>query len=312
MVLRNVQALRAVAAFLVVLFHMGNPEGLERRWISPDVNLTQWFGTFGSFGVDLFFVISGFIMIVTTWEQFGRPGASRHFLVRRLVRIYPPYWLVLIPLTVVYLAHPEFVNAHSTIRPDLLSSYLLLPQAGFPLLLVSWSLVFEMEFYLVFTLGLCWRRALLPVVVAAWFVLIALTGVVFANTSNAYAQFFASWLPVEFVVGMVVGALAMSKRLHAPLTAAALGTLVLTATCVAIAAPSHLVLNGWTGFALITVPCAVLLYGAVGIERIRGWQAPALLVLCGDASYAIYLWHVPILSAVGRMVGLSTSVPIAT
>jgi peptidoglycan/LPS O-acetylase OafA/YrhL len=297
-----VQALRAVAAFLVVLFHMGDAQGLERRYISSDVNLTQPFGTFGNFGVDLFFVISGFIMIVTTWEQFGRPGASLHFFSRRIVRIYPPYWLILVPITAVYLVRPDFVNSHSSVPPDLVASYLLLPQAGWPLLLVSWSLVAEMEFYLVFTLALALRRALLPAVVALWFASIAAIGVLFAHSANPYAQFLQSWMPLEFALGMAAGALAMTKRLHAPLTATLVGTLVLIGTCTALASPAHPVLGAWTGFALISLPCALLLYGVVGLERLRGVAAPAFLVLCGDASYAIYLWHIPILSAVGRLV----------
>lgn len=303
MVIKNVQALRGIAALLVVLFHMGDVQGLERRYISPELDLTQVFGWFGWAGVDLFFVISGFIMVVTTWNQFAKPRAGIRFFLRRLVRVYPAYWLVLVPVFVVYVIRPDFVNAHGT-RPDVLASFLLLPQAGDPLLLVSWSLVFEMEFYLVFAIALLLPRRFLPYVVGAWVLAIVVAANLVSFTANPYGTLLGSWLSLEFIFGMIVGALTMSNALRRPVTALAAGTLVLGAAFVAMASPLHVEFPVWAQIAGIALPFAVLLYGAVGVERLRSWQAPSALVLLGDASYAIYLWHVPVLSAFGRCVEL--------
>ena len=116
--LRNVQALRALAALAVVGFHMGVTRGFEDRYLSG-APLVRAFANFGGFGVDLFFVISGFIMTVTAWNQFARPGAAKRFALRRAARIYPALWLVSIPLLVTYYLWPAAfsaarVNGHVT------------------------------------------------------------------------------------------------------------------------------------------------------------------------------------------------------
>jgi len=107
-VLKNVQALRAVAALLVVLDHVNT------LLVHSDPNaktLLSSFGYFGGFGVDLFFAISGFIMVTTNWNAFERPRAGVTFLLRRIARIYPPYWIVLVPIALAYLVAP-----HASIR----------------------------------------------------------------------------------------------------------------------------------------------------------------------------------------------------
>ena len=76
---------------------------------------------------------------------------------RRLKRIYPIYWVVSLLVLAVFLVRPEFVNSHSAHPPDVLASFLLLPQAGLPLLAVGWTLTYEMYFYILFGLALLCR-----------------------------------------------------------------------------------------------------------------------------------------------------------
>jgi peptidoglycan/LPS O-acetylase OafA/YrhL len=300
LVFRNVQALRAVAALLVVAVHVGNVNGFEARYISPAPILTRAFATAGWFGVDLFFVISGFIMTVTTWRLFGERNAPLQFLVRRVSRIYPPYWIALLPILIVYLLRPELVDSHSAAPPDLLASFLLLPQSGEPLLLVSWTLVFEMAFYLVFALALGFRRSALPWILGGWALLIALASQLWSTSANPYLQFIASPLPVEFFFGIAAGALVMSgvmKRGTAAVVLGAISVGVLVTFANIAGDPNYP--GPWWRSLLAGGGFAAILYGVVVLEKIDGVLFPRWLDALGDASYAMYLWHIPVLTALG-------------
>src|ERR1700737_3097284 len=84
----NIQALRAVAALIVVVFHLSY---IESKYF-PSHFVPAILGNCGMAGVDLFFVISGFVMMTVSSGHFGRSGAASDFLLRRAVRIYPVYW----------------------------------------------------------------------------------------------------------------------------------------------------------------------------------------------------------------------------
>ena len=137
----NVQGLRALAALLVLGLHVNV---LEIRFTgNPFLNA---FSPIGNWGVDLFFVISGFVMITSTWNDFGTPAISWRFFLRRLTRIYPPYLVILFPIALLYIVAPTMVNDAQAIKPNVIASFLMLPQAGFGLLVVGWTLVYEMFF----------------------------------------------------------------------------------------------------------------------------------------------------------------------
>ncbi|MEW6756106.1 MAG: acyltransferase family protein, partial [Candidatus Latescibacterota bacterium] len=97
--LDNVQALRGVAVLLVLLFHL---HGLESGFVEG-VRLLPDLCRAGRGGVDLFFVISGLVMVVSTRGRCGQPGEPRRFLLRRALRIYPVYWVYSLLTLSVYL-----------------------------------------------------------------------------------------------------------------------------------------------------------------------------------------------------------------
>ena len=111
-------------------------------------------------GVDLFFVISGFVMVTITGNQFQRAGFVREFLFHRITRIYPLYWLFTLLALAVLLARPDMLK-RSFEAQELVRSVLLLPQDGLPLLMVGWTLIHEMYFYIVFSLLLVSERRVL-------------------------------------------------------------------------------------------------------------------------------------------------------
>ena len=155
--LSNIQILRGIAAVMVLVYHIGNefgdrgfPEPLPHFWM-------------GSAGVDVFFVISGFIMVHSTAEAFARPGAPWLFLARRLVRLAPLYWLITTIFVVVALVEARHTGLAADAPRWFAASYAFLfyphGDAGdFPLYAQGWTLNFEMFFYVCFAAVLPFRR----------------------------------------------------------------------------------------------------------------------------------------------------------
>ena len=294
MVLGNVQALRALAALMVVVVHAYAVESTYlpgRPWTTP-------YHILGTYGVDLFFVISGVVMLVSTATWFGEPSAPRRFLARRATRIYPPYWIVTALVLVAFLLVPSATGEHRSARPDILASFLALPQRGEPLLVVGWTLTYELVFYAVFAFALRFRRRALPVITAAWLVAVVAIGTLGPH-ANPWVRVIGSWFNLEFAFGMIIGALVLRDALAAPRALTVLALALIASVCVATAYSGRefFEVAWWRPFA-VGFPMALLVYGALGLER-RGMLAPRWLRVQGDASYALYLWHVPVIGAIG-------------
>ena len=152
--LLSVQALRGFAVIGVILMHV--PLYLANKLQVPDV-LPQFM--IGAAGVDVFFVISGFVMVYASERLFARPGATRTFLLRRAARIVPMYWIAsTILLANILLRFPSLSAATGGSSWDyVVTSYLFFPSvradgSDMPLLAVGWTLFYEAFFYLVFGL----------------------------------------------------------------------------------------------------------------------------------------------------------------
>ena len=166
--LTNVQFLRFLAAVAVLVGHAGDlfmPAAAHLRTI-------PW-----SAGVDIFFVISGFVMTYLTQGQFGRPGAPRAFLIRRIIRIVPPYWLFTTLMVVAVLLFSDHIRNTELDGASVITSYLFVPWPRVadgqlnPLLSQGWTLNYEAFFYLAFAAALFFRRGL--VWLAGGFLLLA-------------------------------------------------------------------------------------------------------------------------------------------
>jgi peptidoglycan/LPS O-acetylase OafA/YrhL len=294
----NVQALRGIAATLVVLSHVGEH---ERSLSGP--HLLAPFTYIGPTGVDLFFAISGFIMTITNWGNFTRPGAPADFLVRRFMRIFPIYWIVTAAvLTVSFKVHGV------TPQPlHLLGALLLVPQAQYPPLGVAWSLIYEMYFYYVFAVLLFFRRSAFAWAIAGWGALtIALNVALHGKAGiDTFLRTAASPFVLEFGLGVIVGLLTVNRRFLNPKILAG------AAVALTIAALAHLAAihgaysgapyGGWDRFVFAGVPFAVLLYGFVGLELHSRVVLPRWLCAFGNASYSLYLWHELIASGYFRV-----------
>jgi exopolysaccharide production protein ExoZ len=258
---KSIDVLRAVAACSVVLFHS-----------TPKFPL-------GAAGVDLFFVVSGFVIAHVTAE---RP--NRHFLLDRAARILPLYWLALLPW--VWVAF----SAGSLTIGSLLSNLLLVPMwfgQVEPLLLLSWTLAFEILFYTAAAIAL--RSGSATPVIAGYFAFL----LAWALTGSIHFKWFGNPVVLEFLAGVAI--------FHARRkTRAALPALIVGAGLLLLSPPISIDVSEFSS-ALARVfywglPAAMIVYGITALEtELHGAWIDRLCGL-GIASYSIYLFH-PIATA---------------
>lgn len=201
--LLTIQAARGFAANLVVLSHLSI---VEAKYTAGDI--LPAFTFYGIAGVDLFFVLSGFIMVAVAGHYTG----PIDFLWRRATRIYQTYWLISLPVLALAIVAPTFVNSSIQTPISLWRSFFLIPDRTLPLLAVGWTLVHEMYFYLVFSIFLALHIPIL-VGIIGWGVILL---VIAATIPDQVAVFpvlrvATSPLTVEFMMGAIVGILWMRR-----------------------------------------------------------------------------------------------------
>ncbi|MCV3737248.1 acyltransferase [Rhizobium sp. TRM96647] len=279
--LYGIQYLRAVAAIAVVLFHAAEKTG----------------GHFaiGAAGVDVFFVISGFIMWVITAR---RPVTPLKFLSDRIVRIVPIYWLATMVMVAGALVglFPNLELTAGHVVASLLFVPMRSPSSGeiWPVLVQGWTLNFEMFFYLVFALALLLPRARQLATVGVALAALTIAGA-FLSTDNALLLTYTRPIILEFAIGMVLGQLWLAGRL--PGAAAGLGLVLVAIGGFATIGIFRLPFDEWTCGPL----AAALVLGVLALEA-RGLIRPfALPTLLGNASYSIYLWHTFAISVVAKV-----------
>jgi peptidoglycan/LPS O-acetylase OafA/YrhL len=292
----NIQILRAFAALAVVLHHL-------QFWLS-DAYGTPHFALVGRAGVDLFFVISGFIMVYT-----NRDGArtTAEFWIDRGIRIVPLYWIGTTLVIVLFLAGLEPLQLRNIGAGDMVASYLFLPNideygAPRPVLDVGWTLNYEMYFYALFGLLLFVRsQARQLMILAAAFAAIWLTAQLVPALPFAITHY-GNALVFEFLIGGVMALWYQqgqrSEQRNRPLLGAAL---VVTSLALLIAAGWQFAnaVNDEPELRVVVFggPSVLMLAGALLLER-SGWRVKSrTLLLLGAASYAIYLVHPLVLQA---------------
>lgn len=296
----GVQALRFAAATAVVVTHAvdlaGTRLGLETALAGGTLE------NFGAVGVDVFFVISGFIIATTTGGRAGSAAAG-DFLWRRFRRVAPIYWLLSLPIL-------AGMARGGTLSSEVLAAtFLFWPFSGlemtFPALGPGWTLCFEMLFYAAFGLAMAGGRRVGWGLVAAYAAMLA-AGLWIAAP---VLRFWGAPIVLEFLLG--VGIAWVWRRLPrgAGVWAAGLGLL-------GFGLPLAVGYGGiddvralndpWNGLRRVLIwglPSALLVLGVVRMERFD--QAPGRFAraaaFMGDASYAVYLAHVLVIRALGRL-----------
>lgn len=292
--LKSIQALRGLAAMAVAAAHLYAVEG---KFDAAPL-LGAW-AQAGFAGVDLFFVISGFVMVWVTGAIEGRPREVPRFLLARAIRIYPLWWLVLTAVVAVWIVRPAWVYASSAGAPDLLRSYLLLPAPSLPLHAVGWTLVHELWFYLVFAALLALPKGRAPIGLGFWAAVVFVAAALPAP-ADPVLRLIRHPLSLEFMFGCAVGLCARRGIFPAPRALVGLGLAVIVAGGASIVANPIAAFEGeWERVLKFGLPAAILIWGVVGMER-AGVVAPRWSQHLGDWSYALYLIHVPVFAAAAR------------
>lgn len=290
----NIQVLRAGAAIAVVLSHLYL---LDLSTASASVPAFPQAFIYGFSGVDLFFVISGFVMALVSRGRFGSPSRAGAFLFSRAARIYPPYWLY----TLAAIAGMAVMGglADKLDQVTLWRSLVLWPDLAGPLLPVGWTLVHEMYFYLVFALiMLAPQRALAPLL-ALWGAATVAGALAGLRGTGDVASIVFSPLTLEFIAGAYVGLLVASGRRRLGWAALAVGVAAMVPACLLLGAPEpDSFSNHWARAAAFTPPCVLMVYGAACVEVDSRARAPGALVALGDWSYSLYLLHVLVIVGV--------------
>lgn len=278
--LYSVQYLRAAAALAVVFYHIS---ALSQQTWGLDPERVDHVG---AAGVDLFFVISGFVMAMIV----ARPGPfdGREFWIRRIARVVPAYWVITLAVFALAWFRPSLFNSTTADLHTLLASLSFLAldhgdgNTG-PLLVVGWTLNYEIFFYAIvaLTAGLFADRRLYGtsliiiflVAVGAWL-----------RPTGPTSAFYTDPILLEFIFGILVYSTWSRTREPgpglAPLAVFGAGAVLLFLQWERPVGDLRVLFWG--------IPSAAVLYGGLGVLTFRS----TLLARLGEWSYALYLTHV--------------------
>ncbi len=294
--LLGVQYLRAIAALMVAYLHL-------------QIQIPQYTGfltTHGVFdsarlksGVDIFFVISGFIMFVTS-----RSSSPGEFAVRRLIRIVPLYWSLTLVLALVFKSEPQLFRATALNTEYLAKSLLFIPYANpgqggdmTPLLVPGWTLNFEMFFYAIFTIVLFaplqYRLAINGLI---FLLIFSLGRWLHGSGPHSIITFYGNPQIFEFWAGISIG----HRYLQAPLRLPRPACIALIAAGFPILLLNyHALPDPYQSFGdsiwCFLLPATAIVFGVISLESNDGVKHHWLPGLLGDASYSIYLSHIFVL-----------------
>jgi exopolysaccharide production protein ExoZ len=299
----SIQVCRGLAAMLVVLAHL---RGEEIKYCST--NFLRVF-QFGGMGVDLFFVISGIVISSATVGKFDSAANAGTFIYHRFARIFPVYWIYTTVILVAYLFNPAWINAGSGHRANIVASYLLVPTHRDMLVLQGWSLSYELYFYLVFFLLLLVSERVARRFLIAWAAVIILLNVTGAISFQPVLWVLTSPAVLEFLAGCIIFHIYRSSRLH-PFAGALLVTAAFLWITAVVLYNAHVHQwnvdaiegRGWIRIPLYGIFAALLLLGAMELERSGIVRYLRVFESIGDWSYSIYLCHIIVIGVVSRMV----------
>jgi len=278
----GIEAGRGLAALAVVMHHAGN--NLAEPRFYDTVVLGGHLGNF-NVGVDFFFVLSGFIIAWIHQEDIGRPSRLKRYALRRILRIYPPYWLILLPLSALYFLTPGSGKQSQHEVTNLLFSLTLLPYTSPPIIGAAWTLVHEVLFYFIFGfLIVLGRRAIwiLPV----WAIMILLLQLD-APLTFPWSVLFNAF-NLEFLIGVAGALFVKVHNIPYPRAVAFAGGVAFIGFMLFATSIQDQTLIARMAFGLSALAA---LLGLVQIEKDGQLAVPKPLLFLGSASYAIYLIH---------------------
>lgn len=292
----SIHHLRGVAALGVLVFHaVGFVAGYgSGRFSTDSVRI-------GEAGVDVFFVISGFILTLVTQTARSRG----EFILGRLSRVGVPYWVVILALAAMTLILPSAFRNFTWAPQDLLLSLLFVPSllrdgSIFPLLEPGWTLSLEMLFYLVLAAALGLTPRLRSVMISGVLILLAVLGLALhLPQGQSIAWFFTQAIIVEFCFGIALAQLYLSGWRSSALPA----ILILMLGCLgfALAAQDPPEAFARARVLIYGIPATLFVGGALFLETANYWRQSRIMTWLGDISYSLYLTHVLVLAVAAKL-----------
>lgn len=278
----GIQALRFLAAIMVVITH-------SFFYASERLGAGELSWSAGAKGVDIFFVISGFVMVITSQKFVNFKGSWKDFLTARLIRIVPLYWTATTVKLVVLLLMSSVVLHANFDWWMIFKSYFFVPSRNIdgeirPFLGVGWTLVFEMFFYLVFTTALLFRKNIYIFVGVFLFIFSLLS--IYKEDNYSPWWYLMDPIILEFYFGMIIGYFTLNNKYiphffsAAILLPLALAYLFLSKNTLYL---PRIVENG--------IPAAILVWSVISLEVYLQGKIPRPVMFFGAASYALYLFH---------------------
>jgi len=276
--LHNLQIIRAFAALNVVLFHsIGTTKDYGYSPVFLDF-LAGW----GASGVDLFFVLSGFIMVYSQW---GTGATPKKFLLGRFYRIVPIYWIVTLFFIVLLVFVPSVFREATLDIPRALASFLFVSQpilGGFPYVAVGWTLEYEVLFYILFACALIVKNRTVSFLI----LIISLLTAVYI--------FDVDLIAIEFLWGAIIGLFYRGFNVSNTLSC------IMFLTGVSLFLSTIFLHYPFHRYIVWGVPAGLIVLGAAGIPQLH-WRVGIFL---GDASYSVYLIHFLVIPAFFKVVSL--------
>lgn len=294
----SIQFLRAMAAIFVVISHVWATNGVIGKLLGFDY--------IGGYGVDIFFVISGFIMCYTIKDVFLSPRKEAlSFITKRILRIYPVYFIIASP-AIIYLMKQHMAFGGNLSAYDVIGNFLLLPTFTqnpdyHMFYYVAWSLCYEMMFYALFALLMCFCKRKTTLVLSMIAIMVGM--VVLVQTFRLQGAMLG-WVNITYMIGdslMInfalgcVAFLVYSKVKNVSIKPSLSACMIALLIAIGIINAQHqayrLFSFGITSFAIVMIA----LYTKIpDIEKSR---AEKVGVYLGNASYSIYLFHLYIVFA---------------
>jgi peptidoglycan/LPS O-acetylase OafA/YrhL len=283
--LNSLQAGRAIAALMVVVHHANIATA---AFVGPVPTRAASIFDLGYLGVDFFFVLSGFIIYYTTAGLEPTAASTAAFARKRLTRIFVPYWPIGVGLAVAYMAMAGLSASNRSW--GWFATLTLLPSWNPPALSVAWTLQHELVFYALFGV-MFYTRAILPLTVV-WAAAI-LSAAVLRVGLDGPLKFLVAPINLEFIMGIATAFLVTSPR-KLPTLLLTCGVILPLAAFFALGATRDI-------SPLVGLAVAFVVFVVCRMEMGRRVSIAVIFVLLGDASYAIYLIHTPLLSLFLRL-----------
>ena len=283
----NLEFARGFAALMILAFHV-LCQGKERyHFFAFDI---EPYKSILKSGVDLFFIISGFLMMHTTKHLKNRH--AKEFLLKRFIRIFPAYWLVVIPLIIGLMLKPSFFQRPDTTILNVIRALFLIPDNDLPILNVSWTLSYEVYFYMLFSLTLFLKPVKQFLALSSIFIASFLTGF-FILPSNHFLQMVTNPLLLEFIVGMGLAFILPLISKRKILAFALILVVILWFILAPFPDANRIITSG--------IPSLLILTALLCLEENKIKFPARLSLFLGGISYVLYLVHFPILAAFAHL-----------